>query len=1150
MKNITQYLVDTIKSSETTSDNTKQEKESNNGSKKKRNRVKIKISRTNTKERVCDIIESNNDMIDKTPSPFTRKHGKDKSLHEAPRSSTNLQKQTNLKKSETKDLDYLSLETISAYNSKHNKQNDRSNSSDPLRSNKSKKQLKDKESSKSNISLCNTIKNKDAEIVDLVSDNNNEDEYNREESNAFQILMNRKKQIQYNSPTKVPQNDEVNLKNSEEYKTKLKHMKEKLIVLADKKGYSKRKLSEIEEAEKIERIIQNRIKVFKKDEKKDNNLDTTVFTQTQSCGSLLNYFSKVPVNLAHSDITDVSTIIVKADVHMAENSTQCNMYNSSSNNAKQLKRQNKLDMELSQLDTISILESENISTTSKSRKHSQREQNKHRWSLRIKLQSCENRNPISGSNSDEESILPQREINLNAKNSKNSGIKSVGPKELSMKDKNPRRTQKQINEQKKLEFTKHELSKNTEDMLISMDNKNSDECINSNLEDCIFIDESKLKRKTADKLAPLFTKRQKPDPEILAARRLFLQPDITDKNKGVDRKVNANSILLFPVVSHITQLSNLSYNEMSNFNIPKKSHIKYIPTINVNNYKCIVDFSEIKLRSSKNKKLKVQEVLSEIEKFCPGVRKMWSTISLIFEGQFNKIVSPKTKTKRIKSLQKGKVLEEKNIENQSESNIWTYKYRPKSIEEIVGNEEPAMKLKEWLIGWKTTFSNEDSSSGDEFYSSDSNSSRVHENNQVAILLGPHGCGKTASVYAVAEEFGYIVLEVNASSRRSGKILFKELEEATKSHHIKKNTNTSRFLNLISDEIVPKKIPQNSLILIEDIDLVFEEDEGFISATYQLALNTKRPIVMTCRDICPHLSKIAPQQNRIYFQHANGNRVIALLQLISLAETGYNIPTNFLKELVQIGDLRNAILKLQYLMLSNPTQIFEQSIIFQKSFWQNMRHYLYKPAIKANKKQTAKKAANSKETNCNKHILDDIANKLNNIVVLSHLIDLEDSALNLSQTRVQPSLSLIENIASYSASDNICLDIAEWISEKVLYNSRLSGYDGTSSYYNAIELKKQLNKGINSALSHTTSTLLDHQVLSTDYLPCLRTICRAEESRANVNNKRRNRFFHYLHSLKVPSMSLKPNILTAACRIMHDTLDNNTSTNESNTLISQ
>ena len=73
--------------------------------------------------------------------------------------------------------------------------------------------------------------------------------------------------------------------------------------------------------------------------------------------------------------------------------------------------------------------------------------------------------------------------------------------------------------------------------------------------------------------------------------------------------------------------------------------------------------------------------------------------------------------------------------------------------------------------------------------------------------------------------------------------------------------------------------------MEDVDIIFEEDEGFISAAFQLASNTKRPIVMTCNETCSHLSKLAPQQFHIQFQAIAGHRAVALLELISLAETG-------------------------------------------------------------------------------------------------------------------------------------------------------------------------------------------------------------------------------------------------------------------------
>lgn len=241
--------------------------------------------------------------------------------------------------------------------------------------------------------------------------------------------------------------------------------------------------------------------------------------------------------------------------------------------------------------------------------------------------------------------------------------------------------------------------------------------------------------------------------------------------------------------------------------------------------------------------------------------------------------------------------------------------------------------------------------------------------------------------------------------------------------------------------------------------------------------------------------------------------------------------------MQTGDIRKAILQLQYLLLSSPTPISEQSITFTNSFWQNMRHYLYKPAIKVSKRKRIKNIADRKVMSYKKDVLNDVASKLDNIVLLSSLIDVEDTALNLWQIKTQPSVSLTENTASYSVSNNICLNIAEWLSKKVTYKDQLNEYDGIQ-YQNNITLKKKLNTGINLALSHTTPLLLDRRIVSTDYLPSVRTICRAEECRANMNGKRGNRFFHYLHSLKVPSTLFQPNILSAACRVMYDKVDKN------------
>lgn len=279
------------------------------------------------------------------------------------------------------------------------------------------------------------------------------------------------------------------------------------------------------------------------------------------------------------------------------------------------------------------------------------------------------------------------------------------------------------------------------------------------IDECDIVSENVLKRKSNEKLAPLFIKRRKVDPTVTAAKRLFLQSDIVDvENKNTDRKVNnGTSMLPFPSISHITQLENESNSIRSEIKhkFSMKSEKKYVPSIDVSNYKHITNCREARATKTINEPVKenIEQVLSEIEEFCPDVRKMWKTISTI-KGDSEKKSPPRRKTR---ALERKRMLVEsiENEENQSSNCIWTHKYKPMSAREIAGNEEAANKLKDWLSGWRATLTKEDDdSSGGEFYSSDCSSSYNNENNQIAVLLGPHGSGKSASVYAIAEELGY------------------------------------------------------------------------------------------------------------------------------------------------------------------------------------------------------------------------------------------------------------------------------------------------------------------------------------------------------------------------------------------------------------
>ncbi|KYN10078.1 PREDICTED: replication factor C subunit 1 [Trachymyrmex cornetzi] len=1139
MKDIKQYFANgkNIVDKETDTDlgNVKKDQEQEDIATNKHKCVRIQISSNGSSSKMCDI-ENKKDLIDKTPSPFNGEinNGERTLQDETPKSGLT---ESGIKRRLKKHSKFtVEINRNQSEVTRNISQEQKLNNQIVMNLNGSlNDNVNSEDETKSNIELCDEIGSQ------------------RKESNAFQVLMNHSKPIQYKSPQQSIEDSENKEKSdSKEFRSRCK---EKLIALADKKGYSRKKIAEMEEGEKIEKNIENRIRFFKGESKSNthekDSFELSIKTNKQS-GNLLDYFSKSPLGLTNKDEKCVSTFTVKADVHRTDNSDVCvePMRKLKSNKKYPNKKCTKSELDLSTMDDIHVVESENLLSLQPVKQDKQKRE-KPRWSLRIKLHSSEDNDSLY--DTDDELFSPRSKSKFSA--SSKSG-KSVNidnnevctknhNRHLKMKERNKERKELIVKDSNISNIVKDAPNGNTDFKKSNSANK-KEQKINEISETVIIIDDSEymisneniLKRKPNEKLAPLFIKRHKIDPAVTAARRLFLQSDIIDvENKNTDHKVNNGiPVLPFPAISHITQLEDESDSIRSEIEhkFSMKIEKQYLPSIDIINYKYITNCREASkmIKTIKGPvKENVEQVLSEIKKLYPDVRRMWETISTI-KGDLEK-KSPSPEDRKTRAHERKRMLTE-NIETeekQSHNCAWTYKYKPMSAQEIVGNEEGASKLKDWLSGWRTSLTKEDDdSSGDEFYSSDCSSSFNIENNQIAVLLGPHGSGKSASVYAIAEELGYSVIEVNASSKRTGKRILKELEEATKSHRIKKSKHKSPFERITNDDET-SKISQNSLILLEDIDLIFEEDEGFVSAAYQLASNTKRPIVMTCRNTCPHLNKMAPQQNKVYFHKVSGNTVSTLLELIALAETGYRIPPNCLRKLLQEGDLRQALLQLQYLLLSGLPVLSQQSMIAKSLLWQDMQRYLYKPAIKLNKRHKTKKTTNTKNSN-DTYILNNLAEDLDSLSLMSSLIDVEDTTLDMSEEKMQPNLSLAENMSFYSTLHDLNADIADFINSQILYKN-FDANEHVQKNQSNIILRKQLKQGVDLALSHVTSMCLDRRIMALDYLPTARTICRAEESRSSINYKRGNRFFHYLHSLKVPSASMKPNILAAACKMLQE-----------------
>lgn len=167
-----------------------------------------------------------------------------------------------------------------------------------------------------------------------------------------------------------------------------------------------------------------------------------------------------------------------------------------------------------------------------------------------------------------------------------------------------------------------------------------------------------------------------------------------------------------------------------------------------------------------------------------------------------------------------------------------------------------------------------------------------------VISGPHGCGKTAAVYAVARELGFEVFEINAGSRRSGKDILDKVGDMTRNHLVKHvhsdqgadGKEEAEIMNMLSEKLKedldsgrqgtmnsffkPKSAPKNkylkrkleteksspkkdpprkhqnqkqSLILLEEVDVLFDEDKTFWATTLELLIQSKRPVIMTCTD---------------------------------------------------------------------------------------------------------------------------------------------------------------------------------------------------------------------------------------------------------------------------------------------------------------
>lgn len=137
--------------------------------------------------------------------------------------------------------------------------------------------------------------------------------------------------------------------------------------------------------------------------------------------------------------------------------------------------------------------------------------------------------------------------------------------------------------------------------------------------------------------------------------------------------------------------------------------------------------------------------------------------------------------------------------------MWIHAHVPHSLSEVVGNPEAFTEIRLWANAWKQG-----------------------QIQKPLLLVGPPGVGKTLSAYVLAEEFGWSLVEFNASDVRDKETIEKVVSAAA--------------LNA-SFTGAPR------LVLLDEIDgIQGSQDKGGLSAILTVLKEAQNPVILTANDI--------------------------------------------------------------------------------------------------------------------------------------------------------------------------------------------------------------------------------------------------------------------------------------------------------------
>ncbi|KAL1378124.1 hypothetical protein pipiens_000564, partial [Culex pipiens pipiens] len=694
--------------------------------------------------------------------------------------------------------------------------------------------------------------------------------------------------------------------------------------------------------------------------------------------------------------------------------------------------------------------------------------------------------------------------------------------------------------------------------------------------------------KSGVKLAPLFVKKVAEDPEKARARQEFLMSGIPDKMRLEIEKQRCyeESILnespVFPLVSHVRQLEGEVEGTIVDLDdcrvriLPEaaleedgdeEDEFEFATLTSCDDDQVegvlakLVDQGDHLFRYELPEIADVKSIVREwkqVYKHFP-VFKCYKQFRATFVEHCDEPLPPPPGRTREEVLSEDSIeLIEPKFSHANGELLFTEKYKPLKLDDILINCQPAITLKKFLSSWKEDRSQGNPyDSGDDFELSNSSSASSSAICNHIVLIGPPGCGKTSNVYAVANDMNFNVLELNASSRRKGKIILQELQEATQSHQVRRkeaDSGVDIFKKAIARKGSKSKLRKAStdsepsskklsLILIEDADIVFDQDDGFVAAINQLISTSKRPIVLTTTDPnCAHLARFI-SNNAIRYVAPGIAHVAKLLSILAIVEK-VHIDQSDLARLYALNrkDLRKTLNELQFFIQSGGDRDLPQTPLLMIEPDLHLRESSTTPTFAdhdetSNQSEPAPNNPNSTSTHRHRSLFRLFARNQNEPQQLIRApLNLDNLWCNMER---QPSDQLDELVFFYESAsvasliqrdakaveDRLVDHLEEDMAHELVERSWERWFEGELSQATAAKNKRRSGVG---AMCYDSLKQFDdegRQTISSyiglggpirtratycDCEPLLRAICRTERERSRVE-RRGSRFYHYFRN---------------------------------------